>query len=463
MSSKGISWLCLSSLLLGVTVMSAAHPQGRRMPDSPTGRMAGALVDLADAPDESAVETFLDVRVTPSAREAMAPMLREYRDLLSAPELDGAKKTGAFSAILTLTSDGTTYRVSYEVAPEEPHQLTSFSVETDSAGISAATPPVEGETDLPPSEVTKGYLEKLAAVDTFSGSVLVARGDTLLYEAAFGLAERASKTPNQTDTLFDIGSITKMMTKVAIGQLARDGKLSLDDTIAAHLHDYPSSEVASSVTIDQLVHHRSGLGDIFNEKFQRISKASLLTPRDFFPIFVDDPLNFVPGSSQQYSNAGYIVLGAIIEAASGQDYVSYIEDNIFAPAGMTESGFIMRDGSHPNLATGYTRGHGGASSELESNRGMLPIRGCPAGSSSHSAKDLWRFERALRNGKLLDAKWATWFFGGDGVSLRFGGGGPGVNAMLELERDLTIVVLANLDPPAARQAAKKLREIWSER
>jgi len=63
----------------------------------------------------------------------------------------------------------------------------------------------------------------------------------------------------------------------------------------------------------------------------------------------------------------------------------------------------------------------------------------------------------------LDVKWATWFFGGEGKAVRFGGGGPGVNAMLELENDLTIVVLANLDPPAAGQAAKKLREIWSER
>ena len=391
MSSKGISWLCLSSLLRGVSMMPAAQPQRRRMPDSPTGRMAGAFVELADAPDESAVETFLDTRVTPSASDAMAPRLRDYRDTLEAPELDRAEKTGAFSAVLTLTSNGTTHRVSYEVESEEPHQLASFSFEADSAGRSAALPPVEGGKDVPPSEVTKGYFEKLAEVDAFSGSVLVARGDALLYEAAFGLAERASNRPNQTDTLFDVGSIRKLMTKVAIGQLARDGKLSLDDTIAAHLPDYPNSKVASSVTIDQLVHHRSGLGDIFNEKFQRTSKASLLTPRDFFPIFVDDPLDFVPGSSQRYSNAGYIVLGAIVEAASGQDYVSYIEENVFAPAGMTESGFIMRDGSHPDLATGYTRGRGGASNELESNRGMLPIRGCPAGSSSHSAKDLWAF------------------------------------------------------------------------
>ena len=337
MSSKGISWLCLSSLLRGVSMMPAAQPQRRRMPDSPTGRMAGAFVELADAPDESAVETFLDTRVTPSASDAMAPRLRDYRDTLEAPELDRAEKTGAFSAVLTLTSNGTTHRVSYEVESEEPHQLASFSFEADSAGRSAALPPVEGGKDVPPSEVTKGYFEKLAEVDAFSGSVLVARGDALLYEAAFGLAERASNRPNQTDTLFDVGSIRKLMTKVAIGQLARDGKLSLDDTIAAHLPDYPNSKVASSVTIDQLVHHRSGLGDIFNEKFQRTSKASLLTPRDFFPIFVDDPLDFVPGSSQRYSNAGYIVLGAIVEAASGQDYVSYIEENVFAPAGMTES------------------------------------------------------------------------------------------------------------------------------
>ena len=125
--SKRTSWWCLSSLLVGVVMMAATQPQRRRMPDSPTGRMAGALVELANAPDDSAVEKFLETRVTPSAREAMAPRLRDYRDTLEAPELDRAEKTGDFSAVLTLTSDGTTHRVSYEVESEEPHQLTSFS------------------------------------------------------------------------------------------------------------------------------------------------------------------------------------------------------------------------------------------------------------------------------------------------------------------------------------------------
>ena len=94
---------------------------------------------------------------------------------------------------------------------------------------------------------------------------------------------------------------------------------------------------------------------------------------------------------------------------------------------------------------------------------MLPYLGCPAGSSSHSAKDLWRFERALTTGKLLGAKWTAWFFDNDSelaAPFGIGGGGPGVNAILEFDGELTVVVLANLDPPVAEEAAERLFRIW---
>ena len=110
------------------------------------------------------------------------------------------------------------------------------------------------------------------------------------------------------------------------------------------------------------------------------------------------PLEFEPGEGQRYSNAGSIVLGAIVEAASGMDYVHYIEENIFVPARMTRSGFPIRDGSKADIAIGYTTGEmlGEEPGELRPNIGMLPIRGCPAGSSSHTAEDLLKFDRARR-------------------------------------------------------------------
>jgi len=456
MSSKLVAiscWLCVFS---SVAVLPG-QPQRRRMPDSATGRMAGALLELADASAEELV-SFLNDRVAPEALDAVADRLRRYRDTLEAPELQRAEKTGAFSAVVTLASAGVTYRASYGLESVEPHRLTSFDFSEGGSGSAASLPALGDRAGRKPPEVTTDYFESLVARDVFSGSVLVAKGRDVVFESAFGLAERDSKLPNRTDTLFDVGSITKLMTKVAIGQLARDGKLSMDDTVASHLDDYPNLDVASRVTVGQLVEHRSGLGDIFNARFERTPKDQLIAPSDYFLLFADEPLQFEPGRSESYSNAGYVVLGAIIEAASGMSYFDYIDRYVFAPSGIEGEGFVMRS----KTATGYT-GRGGA---LHSNRGMLPLRGCPAGSSSHSARGLYRFERALSSGKLLGPEWTRWFHGGDADEVRepafsFGGGGPGVNAMLVSEDGMTYVVLANLDPPAAQDAIDRLTEIWT--
>ena len=105
-----------------------------------------------------------------------------------------------------------------------------------------------------------------------------------------------------------------MFTKIAIGQLLAKGRLSLSDTIADHLPDYPNAETAPRIHIEQLLNHSSGLGDIFTERYFRSSKALYRSPTDFFPLFADESLLFEPGKGSQYSNAGYMVLGAIIEA-----------------------------------------------------------------------------------------------------------------------------------------------------
>ena len=229
----------------------------------------------------------------------------------------------------------------------------------------------DGDNPLPPIDVPAGagaaqvrasvdrYLRDLADEGLFSGAVLVARGDEILFEGGYGLANRKKRIPITSDSRFDIGSITKEITKTAIGQLARDGKLSLDDRLIDHVPDYPNRPVAREITIAQLVSHSSGLGDLFNERFESTPKEQLQTPRDFFPIFADEPLQFEPGAGRSYSNAGYIVLGAVIEGASGMSYTDYLQKHIFDPAGMADSGFPVRDGSLPELAIGYTARGGG--------------------------------------------------------------------------------------------------------
>jgi D-alanyl-D-alanine carboxypeptidase len=354
----------------------------------------------------------------------------------------------------------------------------------DGFSIEVGGPPGGGDNPLPHLSVPPSadraqtvaavdrYLQGLAADGVFSGAVLISRGDDVAFEGQYGMANREDRIPITAETRFDIGSITKNLTKTAIGQLARDGKLSLDDQLIDHVPDYPNRKIAKKITIGQLLTHSSGLGDIFNERFEKMPKEKLLSPRDFFPIFADEPLGFVPGEGRQYSNAGYVVLGVVIEGASGMAYSDYLQKYIFEPAGMQQSGFPLRDGSRPELAIGYTS-EGSSSGRSQRNIGMLPIRGCPAGSSSHTAADLLRFDRAVRKGMLLGPGWTDWYFTGSvpsaaalerpmgliGQGIGVAGGGPGVNAILDSDERGAIIVLANLDPPIAGHLAARLRDV----
>jgi len=471
--------LAVLALILVPGVASAQRP---RLPDSPTGRAVGGWLDLLGEPQELDAEGFAAAWLAPTAAEGAVARLERLLTECRGAQPRGARKTGPTSAevMLVVPDAGRSCSVSFELEADPPHHIRSWSAEVnegdeaDHAGpegpagvtLPALDLPAEGEA----RKTVDAWLEGLAEQGLFSGSVLVARKDAVVFEGAYGLADRESGAAVELDTRFDVGSITKAITKTAVGQLLRDGKLRLSDTIQQHLPDYPNPEVGRRVTVEQLLEHTSGLGDIFNERFRETPKEGLIAPRDFFPVFADEALRFEPGTAREYSNAGYIVLGAIVEAVSSQDYMAYVQKHVFDLAGMTHSGFLRHDRTTPRLAVGYTRlTPEGERGELESNRGRLPIQGCPAGSSSHTARDLLHFDRALRDGTLL-GPWTGWFFGdeapaeGSGAEsaedagYAFAGGAPGVNAMLESARDAVVVVLANLDPPVAGQVAEQLRE-----
>ncbi|MGZ7079041.1 MAG: serine hydrolase domain-containing protein, partial [Thermoanaerobaculia bacterium] len=191
-------------------------------------------------------------------------------------------------------------------------------------------PQPELRPDLSQPEIVSSianYAQQLSDTDRFSGVVLVARDGKTLLNRAWGLADVASKTANTIDTKFNIGSINKVFTKLAIGQLAQAGKLSVDDTIRKHLPDFPSP-VADRITISQLLTMKSGLGDIFGPKYDAAPPSRLRELSDFLPLFVNEPLAFEPGTSQAYSNGGYIVLGLIIERISGEKYRDYVQKHI---------------------------------------------------------------------------------------------------------------------------------------
>jgi CubicO group peptidase (beta-lactamase class C family) len=298
-----------------------------------------------------------------------------------------------------------------------------------------------------------------------------------------GIANKTTGAPNRLDTKFNLGSLNKMFTAVAIAQLAEAGRLKFDDTIGKHLPDYPNRDVAEKVTIHQLLTHTSGLGNYSVETF-KAQREKLTTVAAYLPLFVSEPLVSAPGEKFQYSNAGYLVLGAIIEKISGQDYYSYVREHIYKTAGMTNTGFYEPGKEIPNLAIGYTRmgPDGKPGDAVKENTDRLEVRGGPAGGGYSTVEDLLKFQVALSSFKLLNreftgivttgkveaggpiGKYAYGFgdkiFEGKHI-VGHNGGWPGVAANFEMFPELgyTAIVLMNTDPPGMMPVIMRLRQL----
>ena len=296
-------------------------------------------------------------------------------------------------------------------------------------------------------------VDSLARTGEFSGVVLVARGGVPEFQRAYGMADREAGRPNDLETAFNLGSINKFFTQIAVRQLAAAGKLTVDSSLAKAWRDYPNQDVARRVTIRQILEHRSGIqGNIFGAPPGK-TRHDVVTLADYFQLFANEPLQFEPGTRQQYSNAGYIVLGLLIERLSGENYYEYVRKHIYEPAGMTQTGAWRVDRLPGNAAIGYTRGGRDAApnARLVRNTDLLPGKGSSAGGGYSTAHDLLRLINALRENKVPHAPPA----GMVGIA----GGAPGLNAVMEgdLPGGFDVIVMANLDPPAAERVAQIVR------
>lgn len=301
-----------------------------------------------------------------------------------------------------------------------------------------------------------------ATQDAFAGVLLVARGDEPLLRRAWGAADRETGTPITLDTRFRLGSMNKMFTAIAVLQQVQAGRLSLDGTVGQYLPEYPNREVAQ-VTIRQLLTHSGGTGDIFGPEFDT-HRLSLKTHADYVRLYGARGPDHPPGEAHRYSNYGFLLLGAIVEQVSGQSYYDYVDEHLFAPAGMRDSGSLPEDVAVPRRAQAYTRA--GATAPWTSAADTLPYRGTSAGGGYSTAGDLLKFAQALQAGTLLSPallaeatrKQSPWYGYGfvvaeeQGVAwYGHGGGAQGMNAELRIFPTLGIVLvgLSNLDPPAA--------------
>lgn len=235
----------------------------------------------------------------------------------------------------------------------------------------------------------------------FMGAVLVAQGGQIVFEKGYGMANLEWDIPNTPETKFRLGSITKQFTATAILQLAEQEKLKLEDTLDKYLPDCP--EAWKTVTIHQLLNHTSGIPSYTDmpefraPKLQRIP----LNPVEIAMLTKEQKLNFQPGEGFRYNNTGYVLLGHIIEKASGGKYDAWLRSGIFDPLEMKDSGYDWTAPLLRRRAAGYRYNAGAKTYE---NAGYLDMS-LPhaAGSLYSTARDLYRWDRGLKAGKLLQA------------------------------------------------------------
>ena len=258
-----------------------------------------------------------------------------------------------------------------------------------------ATLPVMGCKDI--EDKLNTYLIAAEAHWGFSGSVLVAVDGHVILSEGYGQANVTVGEPNRPDTKFFIGSITKQFTAAAILKLVEQGKLNLDSTVGNYLSDFPPA-IGSKVTVRHLLTHQSGIPCYSNNPLLLLHRMEGISPTRLTALIKTSPLEFEPGSAFKYSNSGYILLGQIIEAISGQSYEAFLHHEILKPIGMSNSGYARREAGHPQRADGYTLTESGQLIQA------YPIDYSilhSAGALYSTVLDMLKWDEALRIGSLL--------------------------------------------------------------
>lgn len=253
-----------------------------------------------------------------------------------------------------------------------------------------------------------GFLESIRLVgesNDFSGTVLVKRDSSTLVEMSCGYANRSERLSNNDLTRYGIASGCKIFTAVAICQLVDSGKLSFDSRLKECVDfDFPTFD--DKVTIHHLLTHTSGVPDYFDEEvmddFEELWRDTPMYHvrklKDFLPLFQNRPMKFGVGTRFSYNNAGYILLGLIIEAVTQQSFTEYVQDNILNKVGMSGSGYFEFDALPSNTAQGYIDLSDG---KWKTNIYSLPVKGGSDGGAFVTANDMMKFWEALVSHQLL--------------------------------------------------------------
>jgi CubicO group peptidase (beta-lactamase class C family) len=410
-----ITLFCLLFVPFGsLAAKTTIQSQGNvAIPDTPAGKHLKDWLQVFASGNQQAYERFIAEHYSKALLAEDKPVDRadrQARTYLDARNFEIRKLEKSTDQEITVlaqaTLTGLWFRLTMKVEAKSPYIITEYTSQR-------IQPPAGSERKFTDRELVKEiklFIDKLTSADAFSGAVLIAKDGKPIFKTVHGLANKAYNVPNRLDTKLNVASIGKMFTAVAIGQLAEQGKLSFTDTVGKHLPDYPNKQVAEKVTIHHLLTHSSGLGDFHGAKYVCL-ETYLRQVRDYFPLFVNEPLSFEPGARWQYSNAGFVLLGAIVEKVSGENYFDYVRNHVFKPAGMINTDYYEADLDTPNLAMGFTNfvdlGDDYVQFRLGPRRNTSrygTIKGSPAGGAYSTLEDLLRFTLALRGNKLLSAK-----------------------------------------------------------
>ena len=329
------------------------------------------------------------------------------------------------------------------------------------------------------------FVQAFASKQAFMGSVLIARGNEVLLSKGYGFANLEWNMPNSPATKFTLASVTKQFTAAAILLLEERGKLKTSDPVKSLMPDAPPAW--DHITIFHLLTHTSGIPNFTTFPDYLVQEALPATPEKTVASFRDKPLDFKPGEKFNYSNSGYVLLGHLIEKITGGSYEKFLQENIFTPLGMKDSGCDSDTAVIPRRAAEYIPGKQGPE-----HVGFFHMA-FSAGGLYSTTEDLLRWEQGLFGGKLLStgslAKmispanpepfpngdyWIKNYGYAMGVApgtlsghklIQHGGGvgfgKPGLRAFVVYFPDdkLTVIVLANLDIDSVERIARRLAEL----
>jgi CubicO group peptidase (beta-lactamase class C family) len=457
------AFIPLIAILVFAGLACAGDEAKVRFPETMAGKRAESYFSAFNSNSENEMRTYLEQNIAPSSlkERPIEERMAVYRQIKSDQEtLEPVKilkqSTDAIKLVARSAKE-TWLELTFEFEKSAPYKLLGIRI-MRIAGPPDLNAPMTPITEAEMLKELGTFMEGITVEDSFSGVVLLAKGENPIFRKAYGLASKEYNVPNRVDTRFNLGSINKFLTRIAIEQLERKGKLRFEDPIGKYLPDYPNQEAAEKVTIQHLLDMTSGIGDFFGKKYQSTPKDRIRTLSDYLLLFGDEPLLFEPGTNRQYSNGGYIVLGLIIEKVSGQTYFDYARDNIYKIAGMGNTTHLEADMPVENVASGYTGNWDENDHPGEPRRNNIytrPARGSSAGGGYSTVDDLLKLVVALKGSKLSAPKTSEEI---NQRGIAIAGGAPGINALVQTEPETgyVIIVLSNYDPPAVEKVARKI-------